>query len=161
MKGVRIAALSAGLILCACSETSRAAPERLELPHWRDCADSYGGDIDAQFEARQRGEEFAILCALTIDEGRDLPRADLENLYRIYRIRGREPERLDALVRRYDRSELWAMLLNIHDYSDELEPVRRNLWGCPDFDPITRELLLRAEPGENMECVPRRWLFWG
>ena len=149
------------MVAAACAESERSEPVPLELPHWSDCADSYGGDIDARFEARARGEEFAILCALAIDEGRDLPSADLQNLYRIYRIRGREPERLDALVRQFDRREVWAMLLNTHDFSGELDPVRFDYWGCPDFDPIARELLLRAEPGENMDCVPRRWVFWG
>ena len=123
--------------------------------------ESYGGDIDARFEAYGRGEEFAILCALSNDEGRDLPGADLQNLYRIYRIRGREPERLDELVRRFDRSEVWAMLLNTHDFSGELEAVESDFWGCPNFDPIAREFLLRAKPGGHMECVPRRYVFWG
>jgi hypothetical protein len=159
--GLRIFGLLAALTLWSCSEKPRSETERLELPDWRVCADSYGGDMDAHFEARQRGQEFAILCALTIDDGRNLPRADLKNLYRIYRIRGREPERLDALVRQFDRSEVWAMLLNTHYFSGELDPVESDYWGCPDFDPIARELLLRAEPGENMDCVPRRWLFWG
>ena len=68
------------LSLFACGESSRSVVEPLELPHWRECAESYGGDVDARFEARDRGEEFAILCALAIDEGRNLPRADFESV---------------------------------------------------------------------------------
>ncbi|MFP4519125.1 MAG: hypothetical protein ACLFQ5_06695 [Oceanicaulis sp.] len=149
------------LSLGACSDTRRSEPEPLELPHWRECMESYGGDIDARFEAYDRGEEFAILCALSIDEGRDLPRADLENLYRLYRLRGREPEGLDALVRRYDRATVASLIRSRHRFSGELDPFENTRSGCPKYDPVARELILRAEPGGDMFCVPRRWVFWG
>ncbi|XBQ17130.1 MAG: hypothetical protein ABL308_04450 [Oceanicaulis sp.] len=149
------------LAVAACSPAARPEPEPLELPHWRECMDSYGGDIDARFEARARGEEFAILCSLAIDEGRDLPRSDFRSLYRIYRIRGREPERLDALARRFDRSSVAAMVRSTHTFSGELEAFEQDFWGCPAYDPVARELILRAEITEPEECLPRRWVFWG
>ncbi|MGJ3231826.1 MAG: hypothetical protein ACFE0P_08510 [Oceanicaulis sp.] len=149
------------LSLFACSESLRPAAEPLDLPHWRECAESYGGDVDARFEAKDRGEEFAILCALSIDEGRDLPRSDLKNLYRIYRIRGREPEGLDALVRRFNRASVASMVRVAHDSAGELDVFERTRRGCTKYDPVARELILRAEPGGDMFCIPRRWIFWG
>lgn len=94
------------LSLGACSEMRRSEPEPVELPHWRECTQRSGGDVDALFKANDRGEAFAILCGLALDEGPDLPRADFKNLYRLYRIGGREPEGLDERVRRFDRTEV-------------------------------------------------------
>ena len=155
------AALAAGLSFAACGAAEPAEPEPLDLPDWEVCLADWGGDIQRMLDAVDRGEEAAIICDLAVSAWREPDRATFVSLYRLYRLRGREPEGLDALARELERDMLAARLLNIHAFSAELEEVDRGFWGCPDYDPVARELILRAEPGGDMVCVPRRWGFWG
>ena len=154
-------ALCAACIAGACTEPEPASPQALDLPDWETCLDEFGGDIHQLLDAVDRGEEAAMLCNLATRYWRDDDEVKFELLYRLYRLRGREPEGLDAMVRALDRRQVATRLGIVHMFSAELVPFESDPRGCPDYDPVARELILRAEPGGDMVCVPRRWVFWG
>ena len=152
-----ITALSLMLFACACSQPQPAAPEPINLPHWRVCLETYDGDPDHMLAAIDRGDPDAMLCSLALDEGRELESYERELLYRYYRATGREPEGLDASIRQLDRQDLAASLRTIHRFSPELEMFDTDSRGCPVYDPIARELLMRVEAPGDTHCLPRRW----
>ena len=154
-------AITAGsllLLACACSQPQASTtPEPIILPHWRACLETYDGDPDQMLTAIDRGDPDAMLCSLALDEGRELESYERELLYRYYRATGREPEGLDASIRQLDRQELAASLRTIHRFSPELEMFDTDSRGCPVYDPIARELLMRVEAPDDTPCLPRRW----
>lgn len=153
--------LGSVFFLFACGETPAPPPEPLDLPDWEVCLQDYGGDADELVDAVDRGEKAALICNLALIDWRDLDREKFELLYRLYRMRGREPEGLDALVRGMDRQTLAARLRTVHWFSAELEEFDRDWRGCSAYDPIARELLLRARLSEDDDCLPKRRVFWG
>ncbi len=152
-----ITALSLMLFACACSQPQPAAPEPINLPHWRVCPETYDGDPDQMLAAIDRGDPDAMLCSLAQDEGRGLESYERELLYRYYRATGREPEGLDASIRQLDRQDLAIFLLNTHDFSPELKMFDTDSRGCPVYDPVARELLMRVQTPDDTHCLPRRW----
>ena len=154
-------AITAGSLLlfaCACSQPQASTtPEQITLPHWRACLETYDGDPDHMLAAIDRGDPDAMLCSLALDEGRELESYERELLYRYYRATGREPEGLDASIRQLDRQDLAANLRTIHRFSPELEMFDTDSRGCPVYDPIARELLMRVEAPDDTHCLPRRW----
>jgi hypothetical protein len=154
-------ALAITIACTACTEAQPHQPEPLDLPDWEACVAGYGGDIHQVLDAVERGAPAAMLCELAVTAWREPDSRRFELLYRLYRLRGREPEGLDAMVRTMDRREVATRLGIIHRFSAELEAFEFGYWGCTAYDPVARELILRAEPGGDMECVPRRWVFWG
>ena len=145
------------LLACACSQAQPDPPEQLTLPYWRDCLESYGGDVHDMADAVDEGDADAIVCTLALHEGRYVESHRRELLYRYYRATGREPEGLDASIRLLDRQELAIFLLNTHDFSPELDMFDTDFRNCPIYDPIARQLLLRVEAPEDRRCLPRRW----
>ncbi len=143
-------------IAAACSQAPRGEPAPLDLPDWRVCIEDYDGSGARLHEATTRGEEAAMLCSLAVIEGAGREDDELELLYGLYRLRGEEPAGLDVLVRRKDRREFATDLRLWHRFSPFLEPVPPHpLTGCPRYDPIARELILRAGPSEETRCLPR------
>ena len=105
-----------------------------------------------------------MVCDLAVSAWREPDARTFELLYRlyhIYRIRSREPEGLDTMVRSLDRQTVATQLRIIHMSSAEHDAFEFGLRGCTVYDPVARELILRAEQGEDTECIPRRWIFWG
>jgi hypothetical protein len=149
------------LVTAACAEPERSEPVPLALPHWSECMETYSMDVDRLHDAVDRGEPDAMRCVLALDEGRGLVGFEREMLYRLYRATGQEPEGLQERIEGLDRQELAAALRNAHRLSPELPPFERDLWGCSVYDPVARELLLRVRPAEDMQCLPRRFVFWG
>ena len=147
--------IAAALIAAACSEAPRGEPEPLDLPDWQVCMEDYGGSGARLNEAKVRGDEAAMLCTLALIEGPGRDGEKLRLLYRLYRMREVEPEGLDARVRAMDRQELAARLRNAHMFSPELSSFESGMFGCPRYDPIARDLILRARPSEDMSCLPR------
>lgn len=145
------------LLACACSQAEPVAPEQITLPYWRDCLESFGNDVHQMANAVDKGDPDAIVCTLALHEGRYVESHRRELLYRYYRATGREPEGLDASIRQLDRQELAASIRTIHRFSPELEVFESDVRGCPIYDPITRQLLLRVEAPEDTRCLPRRW----
>lgn len=142
--------------LSACSEPERAEPVVLELPRFSECLKDYGGDNSQLDAAIDRGKPDAIVCALGYSQGLGMAYHDIKLLYRYYRATGREPERLDRLIRSLDRYDLALSLWATHEDSPELTPFARDRRGCPVYDPIALELIMRVEMGEETRCVPRR-----
>ena len=156
-----ISIVSLMLIAGACSQPQASTtPEPIILPDWRACLETYDGDPDQMLAAIDRGDPDAMLCSLALDEGRGFESYKRELLYRYYRATGREPEGLDASIRQLDRQELAIFLLNTHDFSPELEMFESDSRGCPVYDPIARDLLMRVETPEDTHCLPRRWRWW-
>jgi hypothetical protein len=108
-------------------------------------------------DAVDEGDLDAIVCTLALYEGRYVESHRRELLYRYYRAIGREPEGLDASIRQLDRQDLAIFLLNTHDFSPELEIFDTDSRGCPVYDPIARDLLMRVEAPDDTHCLPRRW----
>ena len=142
-------------MIAACSEAPRGEPAPLDLPDWRVCIEDYGGSGARLHEAKVRGEEAAMLCTLALIEGPGRDAEKLELLYRLYRMRGVEPEGLDARARAMDRQELAAWLRIFHRFSPELSLFESGMFGCPQYDAVARDLILRARPSEDRHCLPR------
>ncbi len=153
---MRLAVILAALTAAACSEAPRGEPAPLDLPDWRVCIEDYDGSGARLHEATTRGEEAAMLCSLAVIEGAGREDDELELLYGLYRLRGEEPAGLDVLVRRRDRQELATWLGIWHQFNPYLEPIPPHpLTGCPRYDAVTRDLILRARPSEETRCLPR------
>lgn len=152
-----ISTVSLMLLAGACSQPQPAAPEPIVLPHWRACLELYGGDVHQMADAVDEGDPDAIVCTLALHEGRYVESHRRELLYRYYRATGREPEGLDTSIRQLDRQDLAASLRTIHRFSPELEMFDTDSRGCPVYDPIARELLMRVQTPDDTHCLPRRW----
>ncbi len=142
--------------LAACGEDTAPPVRTLSLPEWDDCRDIYTSEERVE-AVMVRGDTQAARCGLALF-GPDAPEPmRFEAYYLIYRLDGFEPEGLDALARAMDREHLAARLRNIHDFTVPLAPFPEPWWalGCPVYDALARELLLRARPSEDMECLPR------
>ena len=107
-------------------------------------------------DAVDEGDPDAIVCTLALHEARYVESHRRELLYRYYRATGREPAGLDASIRQLDRQELAASLRTIHRFSPELDAFEANGRGCPVYDPIARDLLMRVEAPDDAHCLPRR-----
>ena len=140
----------------AWSQSERPKPVPIEIPDYFVCIQNYPGGAAQMHNAIDRGDPDAILCGLGFEWGRGIESAEMQLLYRYYRATGMEPEGLDERIRRIDRRQLYLRLLNWHDFSPELTMFEIDARRCPIFDDIATELLLRAEPSENMRCLPRR-----
>lgn len=147
---------------------------RLELPDPMECMRDYsppGEDdpatlVDSLWDATERAEPAAFICSLALREGRGRY-GEFEMLYRYYRATGKEPERLNSHLVDLDRETLSYRLMNLHDFSAELTMFETDYFGCRTYDDVATELLMRVDPGEDMSCLPPRWLwrdlwhFWG
>lgn len=154
---LRILAASAVLSSLACDakdiRQDRAVSDPLSIP-LSECLERYreNEDIGAAIEA---GDTHAIRCMLVIQEG-SRPDDSFRLRYFLYRLEGVEPEGLDEIVRDMDRRSLAAKLGNEHMFTGFLEPFGFDRRGCPLYDPVARELLLRARPPEEDDpCLPR------
>lgn len=146
----------ASLMLNGCgvqvAEPSRPISDPLSIP-LSECLERYheNEDIGAAIEA---GDTHVIRCMLVIQEG-SRPDDSFRLRYFLYRLEGVEPEGLDEIVRDMDRRSLAAKLGNEHMFTGFLEPFGFDRRGCPSYDPVARELLLRARPPEEDDpCLP-------
>ncbi|WP_375547772.1 hypothetical protein ABWI01_08655 [Oceanicaulis alexandrii] len=156
-----ISIISLMLITGACSQPqARTTPEQITLPHWRACLETYDRDVHQMADAVDEGDPDAIVCTLALHEGRYVESHRRELLYRYYRATGREPEGLDASIRKLDRQDLAASLRTIHRFSPELDMFELDFRGCPVYDPVARDLLMRVEAPDDTHCLPRRWRWW-
>ena len=150
--------LSALALLIACGYPADDRPVRpLILPSAQACMERFTpeGLSDA---IRSEGDTEAARCGLAIAGERASDFERLRAYYLIYRLEGFEPEGLDTIVRARDRQILAAELRNHHNFIEALEPFPDHWWsllGCTAYDALARELLLRARPSEDMECLPR------
>ena len=140
----------------ACSQSDRPDPVPIEIPDYFVCIQDYSGDVEIMGAAIDRGDPDAILCGLGFEWGRGIESAEVILLYRYYRATGKEPVGLDERIRRQTRKDLAIRLVRAHADSPELTLFPFDSRGCPIYDEIATELLLRAEPGDDMRCMPRR-----
>ncbi len=144
------------LLVAACGQTERPEPIPIEIPDYFVCIQNYSGDVEIMGATIDRGDPDAILCGLGFEWGRGLEVAELTLLYRYYRATGQEPVGLDERIRRQVRNELAVRLEIAHDLSPELTPFPFDSQGCPVYDEVAIELLLRVQPDGQMRCNPRR-----
>lgn len=145
------------LLLTACGGEERAEPRPLSDPlsiPLSECLDHYAPDEDMS-ALIDHGDTNAIRCMLVIEDGAR-PTDSLRLRYYLLRLEGVEPEGLDEIVRSMDRVRLSYFLANEHQFTDFLSEFDRNRRGCTIYDPVARELLLRARPPEERDtCLPR------
>ena len=139
-----------------CGERDRPDPVPIEIPDYFVCIQDYSGDVEIMGAAIDRGDPDAILCGLGFEWGRGIESAELTLLYRYYRATGEEAAGLDERIRRQVRNDLAIRLEIVHDMSLELTSFPFDSRGCPIYDEIATELLLRAKPGADLRCVPQR-----
>ena len=153
-----VVVLSAFSLLIACGNPGGDRPVRpLILPDAQTCMERFTPErlSDAIWD---EGDTEAARCGLAIAGERALESQRLRAYYLIYRLEGFEPEGLDAIVRARDRQVFAAELRNYHNFIEALEPFPDHWWsllGCTAYDAPARELLLRTQPSEDMECLPR------
>lgn len=145
------------LFVVACSQSERPEPVPIEISDYFVCIQDYSGDVEIMGAAIDRGDPDAILCGLGFEWGRGIESAELTLLYRYYRATGEEPVGLDERIRRQVRNDLAIRLEIVHDMSPEPTPFPFDSRGCPVYDEIATELLLRVELGDDRRCLPRRW----
>jgi hypothetical protein len=143
-------------LVLGCGERDRPDPVPIEIPDYFVCIQDYSGDVEIMGAAIDRGDPDAILCGLGFEWGRGIESAEVSLLYRYYRATGEEPVGLDERIRRRARNDLAIRLEIAHADSPELTPFPFDSRGCPIYDEIATELLLRVEPGDDMRCMPRR-----
>ncbi len=164
-KSIQIGCVLSMACMTACSEPERPPPVPIEIPDALECIEDYAdnddrnptSDIKNLWAAIDHGNPDAMLCSLGIGGGREETRDQIEMLYRWYRATGREPEGLGERIQGLNRSELGSLLRMAHEFNPELEPFKSDRRGCPIYDEIATELLLRVENGGwDQRCLPRR-----
>lgn len=161
--------IASGLILslvAACAPPEPAETVRLDVPDSLECLQDYSYVLDedprpaveAMHVAGDRGDPLALLCRLSFNVNRGRDYTEFELLYRYFRATGMVPERLDKQVRAMDRDAVSLYISMTHRYSPGLAELEYDFWGCLQYDAMATDLLLRALPGGDMGCLPRRFL---
>jgi hypothetical protein len=153
-------------LLAACSQPDERETVRLDLPDPMVCLQDYSYErhddpapaIELMHAAVDQGDPAAMLCrlAFNVDRGHDY--IEFQLLYRYYRAANLLPERLEKRVRAMDRDAVSIDIFITHRHSPELAELERGFWNCLEYDAMATELLLRAPPGGDMSCLPRRFL---